>query len=215
MHDPSRRSFVLSLGAFALLPLSRTPPDTVLYNGNFYTVNDRSPRAQAAAIADGRFLAVGTNAEIRALADARTKRVDLGGKTVLPGFIDAHSHPAVAGRLHLREVDCDLRSIRAIQDALRQRAAQTPPGKWVLGFKYDDTKTSEGRPLTRDDLDEAVPDNPVRVSHRGGHTAYDNSLAFRAAGVDEATPDPPGGSFERDPATRRLSGLGKENAPDP
>lgn len=215
MHDPSRRSFVLSLGAFALLPLSRTVPDTVLYNGNFYTVDERNPHAQAAAIAQGRFLAVGSNAEMRTLATARTKKIDLGGKTVLPGFIDAHSHPAIAGRLHLREVDCDLRSIRAIQDALRRRAAETPPGKWVLGFKYDDTKTSEGRPLTRDDLDEAVPDRPVRVAHRGGHTAYVNSLAFKLAGVGEKTPDPPGGSFERDPATHRLTGRVKENATDP
>src|SRR5919202_102078 len=126
MHDPSRRSFVLSLGAFALLPLSRTVPDAVLFNGNFYTVDDRNPRAQAAAISDGRFLAVGTNAEVLALAAARTRKVDLGGKTVLPGFIDAHSHPAVAGRLHLREVDCDLRSIAAIQAAIHARAAATP-----------------------------------------------------------------------------------------
>ncbi|MCA1631781.1 MAG: amidohydrolase [Acidobacteria bacterium] len=215
MRDVSRRSFIASLGAFALLPLERFEPQAILYNGNFFTVDPRRPRAQAAAVADGRFLAVGTNAEVRSLASARTARVDLGGKTVLPGFIDAHSHPAVSGRLHLREVDCDLRSIREIQAALRRRAAETPAGKWVLGFKYDDTKTTEGRPLTRADLDAAAPDRPVRVAHRGGHTIYVNSRAFKLAGVDERTPDPAGGSFERDASTGRLTGRVKENATDP
>jgi predicted amidohydrolase YtcJ len=214
MYDVSRRSFIASLGAFALLPLERSEPQTILYNGNFFTIDPRRPRAQAAAISDGRILAVGTNAEVRAFASARTVKVDLAGQTVLPGFIDAHSHPAVSGRLHLREVDCDLRSIREIQAALRRRAAETPPGKWVLGFKYDDTKTSEGRALTREDLDAAAPARPVRVAHRGGHTIYVNSLAFKLAGVDEKTPDPAGGGFERDAATGRLTGRVKESATD-
>ena len=215
MHDQSRRDFLGSLGAAAFLPLAlreRTVPETILYNGNVITVDAEAPRAQAVAISDGRFLAVGSDDEIRRLADARTARVDLGGKTVVPGFIDAHSHPAVSGRMHLRQVDCDLRSISAIQQAIRRRAARTPKGQWVLGFKYDDTKTSEGRPLTRADLDAAAPDHPVHISHRGGHTAYVNSLAFRLAGVSENTPDPPGGKFDRDPATNRLTGKVSETA---
>ena len=190
----------------------RTMPQTILYNGNILTVNNRQPRAQAVAIADGRFLAVGANDEVQQLATSRTAKIDLGGKTVVPGFIDAHSHPAVAGRLHLRQVDCDLRSIEEIQGAIRQRATQTPKGQWVLGFKYDDTKTREGRPLTRADLDAAAPDHPVHIAHRGGHTAYVNSLAFTVAGVSEATPDPPGGKFDRDPATKRLTGKVSETA---
>jgi len=103
-------------------------PELVLYNGNIMTVNNRQPRAQAVAIAGGRFLAVGTNDEIRLLGDARTRLIDLAGKTVVPGFIDAHSHPAVSGRLHLREVDCDLRSIKEIQAAIAKRASETPAG---------------------------------------------------------------------------------------
>jgi hypothetical protein len=142
------------------------------------------------------------------------RKIDLGGKTVLPGFIDAHSHPADAGRLHLRMVDCDLRSIQAILAALRERAAKTPAREWVLGFKYDDTKTEEGRALTIADLDAAVPDHPVHIQHRGGHTAYANSLAFRKAGVDEKTPDPPGGQISHDPATGKLSGRVAESAND-
>lgn len=215
MRKQTRRDFLGHLGAFALLPLvplERTAPQMILYNAHIITVNDRQPRAQAVAIADGRFLAVGTNDEVRPLADARTVKIDLGGKTIVPGFIDAHSHPAVAGRLHLRQVDCDLRSIAAIQAAIRQRAQQTPAGQWVLGFKYDDTKTSEGRPLTRADLDRAAPNHPVHIAHRGGHTAYVNSLAFKVAGVSEQTPDPMGGRFDRDPATGRLTGRVTETA---
>src|SRR5581483_10018963 len=106
----------------------------------------------------------------------------------------------------------DLRSIADIQAALRKRAAQTPPGQWVLGFKYDDTKTSDNRPLTLQDLDSAVPDHPVFVEHRGGHTAWLNSAALKAAKVDENTPDPPGGKYDRDPATGKLTVRFRERA---
>jgi hypothetical protein len=212
MSASSRRDFLQSLGAFALLPLRRTEPQTILYNANIWTVDARNPRAQAIAIADGRFFAVGSNEEIRALYNSRVEKVDLQGATVLPGFIDAHTHPCYAGLRHLRQVDCDLRSISDIQAAVRQRASQTPPGAWVLGFKYDDTKTSEGRPLTREDLDAAAPSHPVRIEHRGGHTAYVNSLAFKMAGVSETTPDPAGGRFDRDLSTGRLNGRISENA---
>jgi predicted amidohydrolase YtcJ len=215
MAAPTRRGFLQSIGAFALLQSRRDEPQAILYNANVITVDPGQPRAQAVAIAGGRFLAVGTDDDVRKLAGPRTRQTDLGGRTVVPGFIDAHSHPASAGRKHLRQVDCDLRSIRAIRDAVRERAARTPAGGWVLGFKYDDTKTAEGRPLTRDDLDEAAPDHPVFIAHRGGHTAYANSLAFERAGIREQTPDPPGGRFDRDPASGRLTGKVRERATEP
>src|SRR6266852_3841268 len=200
----SRRDFVfglVALGALSMVSWSmdRTEPELILYNGNFWTVDPRQPRAQAVAIFGGRFLAIGSNDEVLALAAGNAKKIDLGGKTVLPGFIDAHSHPAEAGLSHLRMVDCDLRSIADILKALCERAVKTPPGKWVLGFKYDDTKTTEGRPLTREELDTAVPDHPVYVQHRGGHTAWVNSQAINLAKIGDHTPDPPGGSYDRDP----------------
>lgn len=210
-HAPTRREFLGSLAAFSMFPLDEEKPELILHNGNFWTVNASAPRAEAVAIARGRFLAVGTSSEVMNLAGPAVKKVDLGGKTVLPGFIDAHSHPSDAGRLHLRMVDCDLRSIQAIVAVLRERAAKTPAGEWVLGFKYDDTKTEEGRALTIADLD-AVSDHPVHIQHRGGHTAYANSLAFRKAGIDEKTPDPPGGQISHDPATGKLSGRVAESA---
>jgi predicted amidohydrolase YtcJ len=213
-QGPTRRNFLSSMAAFAFFPLEQEKPELILHNANIWTVNAAEPRAQAVAIARGRFLAVGSNSDVMNLAGAGARKIDLGGKTVLPGFIDAHSHPSDAGRLHLRMVDCDLRSIQAILAALRERAAKTRPGDWVLGFKYDDTKTEEGRPLSIVDLDNAVPDHPVHIQHRGGHTAYANSLAFRKVGIDEKTPDPPGGQIGHDPATGKLNGRVAESAND-
>jgi predicted amidohydrolase YtcJ len=191
-----------------------TEPDLILYNGHFWTVDPRLPRAQAVAISGERFVAVGSNDDVLHLATAHSRKVDLGQKTVLPGFVDAHTHPAVSGRMHLRQVDCDLRSIAAIQAALRQRAAKTPPDQWVLGFKYDDTKTSDGRKLRLQDLDAAVPDHPVLVTHRGGHESFANSAALKLAKVDETTPDPTGGQFEHD-ASGHLTGRINERAMEP
>ena len=171
-RHPSRRAFLAGVGAVALRGATRTDPDLILYNANIHTVDAAGPSAQAVAIAGGRFLAVGSNDDIRGASKPGTRQVDIGGKTIVPGFIDAHSHPSYAGIRHLRWVNCDLRSITAIQDAIRERAAKTPPGDWVIGFMYDDTKTSEGRKLTCEDLDSAAPNHPVFIEHRGGHTAY-------------------------------------------
>jgi predicted amidohydrolase YtcJ len=211
-NGTSRREFLGTLAAFSLFPLEQEKPDLILYNANILTVNAKEPRAQAVAISSGRFLAVGSDADVLNLAGPGIRKMDLGGKTVTPGFIDAHSHPAAAGLEHLRMVDCDLRSISAIQAALRERATKTPPGEWVLGFKYDDTKTEDGRPLSISDLDAAVPAHPVHIEHRGGHTVYANSLAFRKEGIDDKTPDPPGGKIDHDPATGKLSGRVAESA---
>lgn len=102
--------------------MERTEPDIVLYNGDFWTVNQDLPRAEAVAISGGRFFAVGSNTEILGLATARSRKVDLGKKFVTPGFIDAHSHPAESGVNHLRMVACDKDSISDIQAALRPGA---------------------------------------------------------------------------------------------
>ncbi|HKX57825.1 MAG TPA: amidohydrolase [Steroidobacteraceae bacterium] len=217
----SRRQLLQNAGALASLPLLarpalaailRQPPELILHNGNFLTMDARQPRAEAVAIAGGRILAVGADVDILEFATADTKKLDLGGQTAVPGFIDGHCHPAYSGRRHLRFIDCDLRSIAAIQDAVRERAAKTPPGEWVCGFKYDDTKTAERRFITREDLDAAAPDHPVFIGHRGGHTGYVNSLALQKAGISEKSRDPEGGRFERDPATGRLTGRLLERA---
>jgi predicted amidohydrolase YtcJ len=133
------------MSGFLALPLLRTEePETVLYNGNFWTLDQVQPRAQAVAISSGRFVAVGSNAEVLPLAGAGTRKVDLAFKSVLPGFNDAHSHPVASGVEHLHKVACDMDSIEKIQAALHERAQRTPAEEWVLGFLYDD-----GRLLAR------------------------------------------------------------------
>jgi predicted amidohydrolase YtcJ len=190
----TRRHMIKTLAALPLVHLSRPDPDVILYNGSVYTVQPANPEATAVPIRDGRILAVGGDREVLALAGKNTRRIDLARRRVLPGFNDAHAHPWGGGLDQLKKVACDKSSIEEILAALRVRAAATPPGHWVQGFLYDDGKTA--RPLVRADLDAAVPDHPVIVTHRGGHTAYVNSLAFSKAGVTGTTPDPPGGRFE-------------------
>ena len=205
----SRREFAGLLGATALSAAS-TEPELILLNGMIHTIDPANPQAEAVAIANGRFLAVGTNSEISAYASSRTKRIDLGRFSVFPGFIDAHMHVAQSGLEHLQSVDTDLPSIAAIKDAIRKRASDTPAGNWVLGFKYDDTKMAEGRPINRQDLDEAAPNNPVYVQHRGGHTAFVNSAALNKADINDQTPNPAGGAYEHG-ADGKLTGRIMDN----
>ncbi|HTM47877.1 MAG TPA: amidohydrolase [Bryobacteraceae bacterium] len=208
-----RRHFLLSsLAATA----ATTAPDTILFNGVIYAAPEgaRFRKVQALAVANGRILASGDNREIQALATASTKRIDLAGRTALPGFIDSHSHVASSGLRHLREVDCDLRSIALIAQAIRERAAKTAKGEWVIGFKYDDTKTAEQRKLNRADLDSAAPSNPVLIIHRGGHTGFANSAALQQMDLNDKSPDPAGGAIVRD-AQGRLTGELLETAVRP
>jgi predicted amidohydrolase YtcJ len=173
--------------------------DLIVVNGRVLTQDDAGPVAEAFAVRGGRFTAVGSSADIRNLAAAgRTEVIDVEGATVLPGFIDAHSHPSGAGLNALKNVNTNLGSIARIQSALRQRAGQTPPGDWIIGYMYDDTKQEEGRPLNKWDLDEVSMEHPIVVGHRGGHTGVYNSRAFEVAGVTASTPDPFGGHFFRE-----------------
>jgi predicted amidohydrolase YtcJ len=169
-------------------------PDLVVVNGNVLTSDAAQPRAEAFAVKNGRFVAVGSSADVRHLAARGTQVVDAERMTVTPGFIDTHCHPS--GVQELFGVDTNLRTVREVQEAIRKKAQSTPPGTWVTGFLFDDTKLD--RPLTRKDLDEATTQHPVSVAHRGGHTTFYNSRAFELAGVTAATPDPPDGRFFRE-----------------
>jgi predicted amidohydrolase YtcJ len=202
----SRKDF-LGLGTLATAGLATgcapgggdlPKPDLVVVNGNVLTQDDATPTAEAFAIHGDRFIAVGSNADVRNLAGPDTQVLDAEGMTVVPGFIDAHSHPSGAGLNALRNVNPNLGSVARIQDALRARAAETPVGEWIIGYMYDDTKQEEGRPLNRVDLDEVSTEHPIVVGHRGGHTGVYNSKAFELAGVTASTPDPFGGHFYRE-----------------
>ena len=185
-------------GAMAALPaVERRAPDVILRNGRVFTMDDAQPRAEAFAITDGRLTAVGSTADVMNLKGSATQVIDALGRPVFPGFIDAHTHPAWGGVEEITAVNCDLGSIELIKAAIRKRALQTPSGEWVMGFKYDDTKPLEKRRLRLEDLDEAAPDHPVAIKHRGGHLNWFNSRAFALAGITVNTPDPAGGAFFR------------------
>ena len=186
------------------------PADLAVVNARVYTVDDALPRAEAFAVRGDRFAAVGSSDDVRNLVGPGTEVIDAAGMTVTPGFIDTHSHPSGVNELY--GVNTNLRTVGEIQAALRRKALDTPPGRWVRGFMFDDTKVVDG-PLHRTHLDAAVPDHPVNVAHRGGHTNWFNSTAFALAGIDRDTPDPPDGRFARD-AGGGLSGMVAEYARD-
>lgn len=214
MFQLNRRKFVGLLGPLAASTLFKAGPDLILHNANIITIDPSHARAQAIAIFGDRILHVGTDEEVLKLKTSFTKSVNMEGLTITPGFIDAHSHPASSGRRHLIDIDCSLDSIEKIKSLVRDKAKTLERGQWVFGFKYDDTKTSEGRYINIADLDEAAPNHPVIINHRGGHTAFVNSKALEMSGINATTPDPNGGHIDRDPKTEQLTGRFLETATD-
>jgi predicted amidohydrolase YtcJ len=201
----SRRRFLASTaaaGSFAALCSKAFgaaflgEADLILSGGTFHTMDPALGPVEALAVRGERILAVGSVEDIAALAGAATEIIDTRGLTVTPGFIDAHSHPLMANEAV--SVNVDFRNIPEVQAALRAKAAATPPGHWVQGHMYDDTKFAEGRPMNRVDLDAVSTAHPVFIRHRGGHTAVVNTMAFAVAGVTPDTPDPEGGKYYRE-----------------
>jgi hypothetical protein len=190
------------LGAAAL----QAPPDTqdaelVVYNAIVYTMDSRTPRAEAFAVRNGRFSAVGSSADIKGLIGKNTRTFDARKMTIVPGFTDTHNH--AGGETLLYEVlvgnpfEVEFVTIDSIVDKLKTKARQTPPGTWVEGYFFDDTKVKDGRELNVRDLDEVSVEHPVVVRHRGGHTSFYNSKAFELATVTKDTPNSAGGTFDR------------------
>jgi predicted amidohydrolase YtcJ len=188
--------------------------DVILTRGNIITMDPGKPVAQAVAIKDGRFLKVGRDPEVKALAGSRTEKIDLKGKTVTPGFIDSHQHLSQVGT-DLLQMDCHAlvcKSIAQIQRAVFRQTQRKVPGQWILGVGYDDTKITDKRILNRWDLDEVSPGHPVFIQHISGHWAVTNSKGLEAGGVREDEPDPKGGAYGRDPQTGKLNGILYEQA---
>ncbi|AHE97192.1 metal-dependent hydrolase [Thioalkalivibrio paradoxus ARh 1] len=187
--------------------------------GTVVTVEEGQPLAEAVAVGGGRILAVGSEAEIMALASPGTEIVELDGATVLPGFIDAHGHfmnaPQIVGWVNVSSPPVGpVTSIPEIVTTIRAFMDERRPasGEWVIGYGYDPTVLSDGRELTRDDLDPHFPDNPVMLIHVSGHGCVLNSAGFGIVGIDENTPTPEGGVILRKEGSNEPAGLVMETA---
>jgi predicted amidohydrolase YtcJ len=168
--------------------------DLVVFNAKVYTVDARMPIAEAFAVKGGRFFAVGSNADIKALISKKTQTYDARQMTVVPGFIDTHNHGGGEGLLYDVLVgnpyEVEFVSIDSIVEKLRVRAQATPPGYWVEGFFHDDTKIKDKRPLNAQDLDRVSTEHPVCVHHRGGTPASTTSRPSRWRASAKTRPTP-------------------------
>lgn len=174
--------------------------EVLFENGAALTQDPHHPRAEAVALKAGEVLAVGTRDELAGLVGPGTRRVDLQGGAVLPGFIDSHTHVWKVGQL--RTEIADLRpatSISQLLDALRAHAASTPDDAWVLGRGYNEARLAEGRRPTRADLDAALPGRKVYLTRTCGHIGLASTAALQAAGVGPDVTAPEGGAVPRDP----------------
>jgi predicted amidohydrolase YtcJ len=195
--------------------------DTIYFGGSIITVNDAQPTAEAVAVKDGTILAVGFDIDIEKLHKGpKTEMVDLAGKTLVPGFFDAHSHfsqvglQAISANL-LPPPDGPVRSIPQLQNVLRDYIATSPAVKQygiVIGFDYDDSQLAERRNPTRQELDAVSTHLPVFIIHQSGHLGVYNSMALAVAGVTAATPNPAGGIIRREADGKQPNGVMEENA---
>ncbi|MEX0912328.1 MAG: amidohydrolase family protein, partial [Gemmatimonadota bacterium] len=193
----------LALLATATARAQELSPDVIYYNAKVVTVNEAFDIAEAVAIEGDRIAAVGNDQEVLAHAGRATRRVDLAGKTILPGFYDNHVH--VGGELMewrgglISPASEWLRGANEVPElltALRSHAATVPEGDWIRGAIPREDWPNQKIP-TRWQLDEAAPNHPVALT-RGPHTVILNSRAFEITGIDRDTPDPPGGWIIRD-----------------
>lgn len=190
--------------------------DSIYVNGRIITVDAKNTVAAALAVKDGRILAVGAGDDIRALAGAGTEVIDLAGKTMVPGINDSHTHTALYGSsrppLTLDLQHPAVHSIADIKEAVRQRAEAIKPGEWIRGNGWDygylaESLADRGRELTRFDLDEVAPDNPVFLVDFSQHRLVANSLALELAGITRDSTSEPGSEVVKDPATGEPTGM--------
>lgn len=177
-------------------------PDSVFVNATIHTLDTTRPRASALAVRDGRLIAVGDVDDVRRAAGRDARVVDLGGRTVVPGFVESHCHFLYYG-LTLDQVNARTppnTSITDIQARVKEFARRLPPGTWIQGWGYDDTLVADMRHLTRQDLDPVAPDHPVYLRHISGHLGYANSAALQIAGLGRHAKSESGGHVVLDRA---------------
>ena len=171
------------------MPTHELSPDRILFNGKIVTLDASSNLATAVAVKEGRFVAVGTDDDLLLLAGSNTEKVDLGGKMVIPGIFDSHNHLLQVG-VKLTRIRLDeCRSPEEMMALVRERAAVTPPGEWIIGEGWNENIFDDGRLPTRHDIDPATDQHPVLLM-RFFNMDVVNSVALRLAGVDAPRPIP-------------------------
>ena len=192
-----------------------THADLIFTGGRVHTVNPTNDVVPAVAVGGGRILVAGSDADVRARSGPRTRVVELRGRALLPGFVDAHCHLASLG-MAMTSIDCKaagMQSIHALQEAVRARAVSQPSGTWIRGRGYDQTRLADKRHPNRLDWDLVAPDHPVIFTRTCGHISSVNGRSLALAGITDATPDPPGGRYDR--AGGRHLGVAYETAQTP
>lgn len=197
----------------ACAPKNGSVAELVLKNGIIHTMNGAGDRAEALAVKDGKFLVIGTNREIDRFVGKETKVIDLGGKLVLPGFIDSHCHPSAAIEQFGAAALFGMRSVADYQKAIVDFVKAHPGAAVIRGSGWSNTVFGPAGP-DKAILDEVVRDLPVALSSEDGHSTWVNSRTLRLAGVTKATQNPPGGIIERDPKTGEPNGTLRESASD-
>ncbi len=180
--------------------------DSIYHNARIYTVDPEDSTAEAIAVAGERIVAIGSRDMVGRAGDSQTSWVDLEGRTVIPGIVDSHNHVITAGIFMAGVLLFSATSIGQLQELLAARVAEAEPGQWVLGGGWIENQFDEWRMPTRDDLDPVSPHNPVLLSRLFGMSLV-NSRALELAGIGRDTPDPHGGSIDRDPATGAATGI--------
>lgn len=207
-------AILLSIVACSASARSQARAETIVLNAKIYTVNTKQPWAEALAIRSGKIVAVGSEREITAFRGPTTKVIDAQGRLVLPGFTDCHIH-FLDGSLSLLRVNLDeAKSITEIQKMVKAYADAHPSAPWILGRGWSYPVFAPSGLPDKKYLDEIMPDRPVYLEAFDGHTWWANSKALQLAGITAKTPDPPNGSFVRDPATGEPTGAVKEDAAD-
>jgi predicted amidohydrolase YtcJ len=212
--SPGLRRILPLLGVLAAMGCT-TPPadpaDLVVLSADVRTVDPATPRGEALAVRDGRFVAVGSNREIRRLVGPDTEVIDAGGRAVLPGFIDGHTHLEGAFSL-IQGVDLTgLAELDVWLERIATRHRELEPGVWLVGGRWDHSLIGGEFP-TRAHLDAVAPDRPVALTDIDGHASWVNSLALERAGITADTPVPPGGAILLDPETGEPNGILLEGA---
>jgi predicted amidohydrolase YtcJ len=188
--------------------------DLILWNGHVLTVNPNDDIQQAVALRDGRILAVGSNREIKALADSHTRLMNLHGRAVTPGLIDAHAHISSGGLARVTGVDLShARSVAQAVQWIAAKARSLPDGAWVLGSGWDEAKFKEHRYIEARDLESIAGNHPIWLDQTTGHYGTANRLALQAAGITRQTPDPAAGTIVHD-SEGAPTGVLKEAARD-